>query len=67
MTYLRQDFSLMMPVSDAPPWPEMHRFDFLVRTRQRSAMEARAYEPCCEDEEPGRLSPYHRAALYALA
>ena len=33
MTYLRQDFSLMMPVSDPHPWPEMQRFDFLVRTR----------------------------------
>jgi hypothetical protein len=66
MTYLRQDFSLMMPVSDAHPWPEMQRFDFLVRTRTLTAAEAQAYEPCCEDEEPGRLSPYHRSALYAL-
>jgi hypothetical protein len=66
MTYLRQDFSMMMPVSDAHPWPEMQRFDFLVRTRTLTAAEAQAYEPCCEDEEPGRLSPYHRSALYAL-
>jgi hypothetical protein len=66
MTYLRQDFSLMMPVSDAHPWPEMQRFDFLVRTRTLTAAEAQAYEPCCEDQEPGRLSPYHRSALYAL-
>ncbi len=66
MTYLRQDFSVMMPVSDAHPWPEMQRFDFLVRTRTLTAAEAQAYEPCCEDEEPGRLSPYHRSALYAL-
>jgi hypothetical protein len=66
MTYLRQDFSLMMPVSDAHPWPEMQRFDFLVRTRTLTPAEAQAYEPCCEDEEPGRLSPYHRSALYAL-
>jgi hypothetical protein len=66
MTYLRQDFSLMMPVSDPHPWPEMQRFDFLVRTRTLTAAEAQAYEPCCEAEEPGRLSPYHRAALFAL-
>jgi hypothetical protein len=66
MTYLRQDFSLMMPVSDAHPWPEMQRFDFLVRTRMLTAAEAQAYEPCCADEEPGRQSPYHRAALFAL-
>jgi hypothetical protein len=63
MTYLRQDFSVMMPVSDAHPWPEMQRFDFLVRTRQLTAEEAKTY---VEEVEPGRLSPYHRAALFAL-
>ncbi len=66
MTYLRQDFSLMMPVAAAEPWPELQRFDFLVRTRALTAAEAQAYEPCCAEEEPGRLSPYHRAALFAL-
>jgi hypothetical protein len=63
MTYLRQDFAQMMPVSDAHPWPDMQRFDFLVRTRELSPAEAKTY---CEDQEPGRLSPYHRSALYAL-
>lgn len=66
MTYLRQDFSKMMPVANPEPWPEMQRFDFLVRTRTLTAAEAQAYEPCCEEEEPGRLSPYHRSALFAL-
>jgi hypothetical protein len=66
MTYLRQDFSVMMPVNDAHPWPEMQRFDFLVRTRALTPAEAQAYEECCEADEPGRLSPYHRAALFAL-
>jgi hypothetical protein len=66
MTYLRQDFSLMMPVADPHPWPELQRFDFLVRTRELTAAQAQEYEPCCEADEPGRLSPYHRAALYAL-
>jgi hypothetical protein len=66
MTYLRQDFSMMMPVSDAHPWPEMQRFDFLVRTRVLTDTEAKAYAPSREDQEAGVLSPYHRAALYAL-
>jgi hypothetical protein len=66
MTYLRQDFSVMMRVANAEPWPEVQRFDFLVRTRTLTAAEAQAYEPCCVDDEPGRLSPYHRAALFAL-
>jgi hypothetical protein len=66
MTYLRQDFSKMMPVANPEPWPEMQRFDFLVRTRTLTAAEAQAYEPCCAEDEPGHLSPYHRAALFAL-
>jgi HEAT repeats len=33
VTYLRQDFSVMLPVDNADPWPRMQRFDFLVRTR----------------------------------
>jgi hypothetical protein len=41
----------------------MQHFDFLVRTRTLTATEAKAYE---QEAEPGRLSPYHRAALYAL-
>lgn len=65
MTYLRQDFSMMMMVADAAPWPEMQRFDFLVRTRTLTAAEGLAYEQSLEESE-GRLSPYHRAALFAL-
>ena len=34
VTYLRQDFSLKLPVANADPWPEMQRYDFLVRTRE---------------------------------
>lgn len=49
-TYLRQDFSMMMPVSDAQPWPKMQRFDFLVRTREITPTEAKTY---VEDREPG--------------
>ena len=33
VTYLRQDFSAFQAVADANPWPEMQRFDFLVRMR----------------------------------
>ena len=40
MNYLRQDFSVMMKVENAKPWPEMQRFDFFVRTREVSLAEA---------------------------
>lgn len=33
ITFLRQDFSAMLPVSDSHPWPASQRFDFMVRTR----------------------------------
>ena len=43
VTYLRQDFSMKLPVEDADPWPEMQRYDFLVRTREVTDQEAVAY------------------------
>src|SRR5207249_4048220 len=66
VTYLRQDFSLMQPVEDANPWPEMQRFDFLVRTRTVTEDEASAYREKLGKQESGRPSPYQRAALVAL-
>jgi hypothetical protein len=66
VTYLRQDFSMMQAVADANPWPEMQRFDFLVRTRTLSEKEAEEYREKLAHREPGRVSPYQRAALFAL-
>jgi hypothetical protein len=66
VTYLRQDFSVREAVEDANPWPEMQRFDFLVRSRTLTNEEADAYREKLEKREPGRLSPYHSAALAAL-
>jgi hypothetical protein len=62
VTYLRQDFSLMQPVTDANPWPEMQRFDFLVRNRVITDDEAKAFPA----PKAGVLSPYQRYALAAL-
>lgn len=66
VTYLRQDFSALQAVADANPWPEMQRFDFLVRTRVLSDQEAASYCEKLKPREPGEFSPYHRAALAAL-
>ncbi len=62
VTYLRQDFSLLEPVTDASPWPEMQRFDFLVRTRVLTDKEAKAFPKPKADT----LSPYQRYTLAAL-
>jgi hypothetical protein len=66
VTYLRQDFSALQPVADANPWPEMQRFDFLVRSRVLTEEEADAWRQKLEQREPGRLTPYQKAAVTAL-
>jgi hypothetical protein len=66
MTYLRQDFSVLQPVADARPWPEMQRFDFLVRTRQVNAEEAATYRTLFASSDLTQLSPYQQAALTAM-
>ena len=66
VTYLRQDFSAMLPVQVENPWPESQRFDFLVRERQLSCEEAIDFRSQLALKEPGVLSPYHKAALAAL-
>jgi hypothetical protein len=62
VTYLRQDFSTMLPVANAEPWPEMQRFDFVVRERTLKDDEVKAYKQKFDNVQP----PNHRAALFAL-
>ena len=62
--YLRQDFSRMDRVEAPGEWPEMQRFDYLVRTRTITPAEARAWTPAAE--ERGAPSMTHRAVLVAL-
>jgi hypothetical protein len=66
VTYLRQDFSTLLPVADANPWPEMQRFDFLVRQRPLTEDEARVYREKLTGREAGAVAPHQRAALVAL-
>jgi hypothetical protein len=66
VTYLRQDFSTKLKVADADPWPEMQRYDFLVRTREVTDQEALAYQRLLQQGRPEAVSPYRRAALSAL-
>jgi len=65
-TYLRQDFSVMLPVENADPWPEMQRFDFLVRTRVLDAKEAKVQRDRVAARPAGYLSPNHRETLEVL-
>lgn len=66
MTYLRQDFSLVLPVKDAEPWPANQRFDFFVRTRDVTSDEAAECRRQLQEQVKTAGQPYHRAALTAL-
>ncbi|MCI0639632.1 MAG: hypothetical protein L0Y72_15475 [Gemmataceae bacterium] len=66
ITYLRQDFSMMMKVPDAKPWPEMQRYDFLVRTRVLTPEEERTYRELLDKRASKCVSPNQQAALTAL-
>jgi hypothetical protein len=66
VTYLRQDFSLTMAVADAHPWPEMQRYDFLVRSRELTEEEVGAYREQFGTGDPSRPNAYQRAAVAAL-
>jgi hypothetical protein len=65
-TYLRQDFSVRMPVENAAPWPEMQRFDFLVRTRVVEGKELAALQQRIAERPAGVRSENHLAAARAL-
>jgi hypothetical protein len=65
VTYLRQDFSMKLKVADADPWPELQRYDFLVRTREVTDKEARELQELLRPS-PSHVSPYRQAALSAL-
>lgn len=66
VTYLRQDFSALLPVAEAQPWPSFQRFDFLVRRRELTDEEAEAYREKLAVRGKGAVSPYQRAVLSAL-
>jgi hypothetical protein len=65
-TYLRQDFSLMLPVSNAAPWPERQRFDYFVRRRVLTEKEAEEYRQQAPTPEPDVGNPYQQTVVSAL-
>lgn len=66
VTFLRQDFSRMLPVAASGVDPELQRFDFLVRTRVLSEKEAAVYREKLAKRGLGAVTPYERAILAAL-
>jgi hypothetical protein len=66
VTYLRQDFSRLLPVDNAHPWPTMQRYDFLIRERTLTVEETAAFRAAMRQGSPGPQSPQRRAVLRAL-
>ncbi len=66
MTYLRQDFSVMMRVENAAPWPEQQRFDFVVRTRVVEGKELAQLQKAVQTRPADQISENHKAALRVL-
>jgi hypothetical protein len=65
-TYLRQDFSVMLPVANAAPWPSKQRFDFLVRSRVVEGKELAEMQAAIADRPANFLSANQQAALQVL-
>jgi hypothetical protein len=66
VTYLRQDFSVLLPVAESKPWPAQQRYDFLVLTRPLTKEERAIWKSRGARPEAGALSPYKEALLWAL-
>jgi hypothetical protein len=64
VTYLRQDFSVMQKVDRPNRWPEVQRFDYVVRTRELTAQEAPRVRPAAGK---ATASGHRKALLFALA
>jgi hypothetical protein len=60
-TFLRQDFSINLPVKAAAPWPDEQRFDFVTRVRQLKPEEAEIIAAEAKSDYPQR-----DAVRYAL-
>jgi hypothetical protein len=65
VTYLRPHFSLVLKAPGPKGWPELQRFDFLLRTLHMTKDQAQAYEAKLHALN-GSAAPYQKAVLKAL-
>jgi hypothetical protein len=63
ITYLRQDFSVMQPVAEPNKWPEVQRYDYLVRLRELTEAEQAARAKAFAERHS---YPQRDAVLFAL-
>jgi hypothetical protein len=63
VTYLRQDFSMLLLEFNSSAWAFWQRFDFVVRNRVLTGADEKEFREKLESKD---RSPYHVAALTAL-
>jgi hypothetical protein len=66
VTYLKQDFSVMLPVDQHGAWPLYQRYDYLVRIRTLDPAEANLLAAQRNISKTQGLSEHTQAVLYAL-
>ena len=66
ITFLRQEFSVVLPVQNPVKWPAEQRYDFVVRTRSLKITEHFAFLQQQQDGNFPASYPQRDAVLYAL-
>jgi hypothetical protein len=66
VTFLRQDFSVVQPVTNPLKWPGQQRFDYLVRTRTATPAELKLLKGLEKDGKLTGAFPQREAMLFAL-
>jgi cell division protein FtsN len=65
-TFLRQDFSVVQPVTDNGKWPANQRYDYLVRTRKLNSNEVSQFRQLEAGGKLPKSYPQRDAVLTAL-
>jgi hypothetical protein len=65
-TFLRQDFSVVQPVTDNGKWPANQRYDYLVRTRKLNSKELSQFRQLEAGGKLPKSYPQRDAVLTAL-
>jgi len=62
ITYLRQEFSVPLPVKNHGVWPQVQRFDFVIRERPATPTDIKA----ASGRDPKKPSEHQRSLFFAL-
>src|SRR6185312_15278916 len=66
MTFLKQDFSVVQPVTNPGKWPGHQRYDYLLRTRKPTQKETQLLKGLQKDKKLDDPYPQRDAIFFAL-